>query len=149
MGAFVLDGFEPWVQRLTDAVGFRAVRQELNWPNAEAVLGIELPKDDKELVEVFGGGVISQRQSSAQRNQAILTTWSDCGIVSRPRTGKTFGLGRDVSRMSSIGLIRLACSNGVQALPMTATTGLLTRSEPNSGRYRHYRPTCRPYISST
>jgi hypothetical protein len=55
-----LDGLEPWVQRLTDSVGFRAVRQEVNWPNVEAELGIELPKDYKELVEIFGGGVISR-----------------------------------------------------------------------------------------
>lgn len=56
----MLDGLEPWVQRLTDVVGVEAVRQEANWLDVEAELAIELPKDYKELVEVFGGGVISK-----------------------------------------------------------------------------------------
>ncbi|WP_454854036.1 hypothetical protein [Promicromonospora soli] len=60
-GGIVTDELDSsWVDRLAHSVGLVASRREADWSEVEAALRLVLPRDFKDLVEVFGGGVISR-----------------------------------------------------------------------------------------
>ncbi|MEU7277477.1 SMI1/KNR4 family protein [Streptomyces sp. NPDC045431] len=47
----------PHVERLAEVIPPPAASEPKNWPEVEATLGSKLPRDYKDLVEAFGGGV--------------------------------------------------------------------------------------------